>query len=61
MKVFECDDGYNYYLPDKHCAFCANCTDIFWDYTHGPYMFFCAIGMTVNNDTCDCFVPEDTK
>ena len=23
--------------------FCQRCTDIFWDYTHGPYMFVCAI------------------
>ena len=61
MKLFECDDGYNYHLPDNHCAFCVNCTDIFWDYTHGPYMFSCSIGMTAFNDTCSCFEPEDMK
>ena len=25
----------------KSCLICKHCTDIFWDYTHGPYMLFC--------------------
>lgn len=26
----------------KHsCLFCQYCTDLFWDYTNGPYMFLC--------------------
>lgn len=28
-------------LPDKCCAFCNHCTDFFYDYTHGPYLFIC--------------------
>lgn len=23
------------------CFFCKKCTDVFWDYTNGPYMIFC--------------------
>lgn len=26
---------------DKLCVFCEHCTDVFWDYTNGPYMLFC--------------------
>ena len=24
--------------------FCEHLDDVFWDYTHGPYMFFCEQG-----------------
>ena len=27
-------------LPNT-CFFCEKCTDIFWDYSNGPYMFTC--------------------
>lgn len=23
------------------CVFCSHCTDVFWDYSHGPYMVIC--------------------
>ena len=36
-----------YLLPDKCCAFCSHCSDIFYDYTNGPYIFLC----TKDNDT----------
>jgi len=39
-KVFECDE----YKCDAHshgCLFCKHSTDIFWDFTHGPYMIVC--------------------
>ena len=25
----------------KNCLICKHCTDIFWDYTRGPYMVVC--------------------
>lgn len=25
----------------KACFFCDHCTDIYWDYSHGPYAFVC--------------------
>lgn len=41
MKPFECDNGKVYMMPEEHCVFCRHCHDIFYDYTNGPYMFFC--------------------
>ena len=40
----------------KCCLICKNCTDIFWDYTHGPYMVYCE---KAYNDGGD--LPEETK
>ena len=34
-------------LPDKHCVFCSHCSDVFYDYSNGPYLFLC----TKDNDT----------
>lgn len=28
-------------IPKRSCCFCSKCTDLWWDYTHGPYMFDC--------------------
>ena len=39
-RIFKCE----YYEVKAHknsCFFCEHCTDIFFDYTNGPYMFFC--------------------
>lgn len=36
-KEYECD------VPDKHCLVCKHCTDVFFDYTHGPYLFICEL------------------
>jgi len=38
--VYECE----YYKCDAHprgCLFCKHCTDVWFDYTNGPYMFLC--------------------
>lgn len=37
---FECDNGHTYLVPPKSCYVCGHC-DIWWDFTHGPYMFAC--------------------
>ena len=34
-------------LPDKHCVFCSHCSDVFYDYSNGPYLCLC----TKDNDT----------
>ena len=34
-------EGYSVMAHPKSCFFCEHCTDIFYDYTNGPYMFFC--------------------
>ena len=44
MVDFMCDNGMVYQFPDRHCSSCANCSDVFYDYTNGPYLFICNIG-----------------
>lgn len=33
--------GVTYVVPARCCLLCAKCTDVFLDYTNGPYMFIC--------------------
>jgi len=52
---YECD------APDKYCLFCKHCTDVFWDYTNGPYM---CIGDTPNCGDwkkCNSFEEEEVE
>lgn len=43
FKLFKCANGCTYQAPDKSCCFCKHCTDIFYDFTHGPYLFMCEL------------------
>ena len=52
----------------KNCLICKHCTDIFWDYTHGPYMTVCENSCNGEGDLseetnlgteCDLFELED--
>ena len=62
-------DGMVFGLKNKkNCLICKHCTDIFWDYTHGPYMTFCENPCNVEGDLseetnlgteCDLFELED--
>ena len=42
--------------------FCDHCTDIFWDYTNGPYMIICDIDIDPTDGgydgTCRSFVED---
>ena len=51
---YELDNGRVYQLPVNHCVFCKRCTDIFYDYTNGPYMFFCELEKepTITSNSC---------
>lgn len=42
-KEFKCANGKVYMVPENHCLFCEHCTDILYDYTHGPYACFCEL------------------
>ena len=44
-KRFECDD-YACMAHPNGCFFCEHLDDVFWDYTHGPYKFFCDQGIS---------------
>ena len=62
MKIYHCDNGNCYTGPQRSCLFCKHCTDLFWDYTHGPYMFYCELGpVPVPCEDCDSFQddPDD--
>lgn len=41
-KTFE-GDGYELIANEHSCAFCSHCSDIFYDFTNGPYWFYCDI------------------
>ena len=45
-------------LPDKHCVFCNHCTDIFWDYTNGPYIVLCDKYHVADYRNCKSFKEE---
>lgn len=53
MKIYRCDNGKYYGGPQRSCLFCNHCTDIFYDCTHGPYMFVCALGLEASKDCND--------
>ena len=42
-RKFYCANGKTYMGKEKCCLFCDHCTDIFYDYTNGPYMWLCNI------------------
>lgn len=53
-------DGNVYGLkPRKCCLICKHCTDIFWDYTHGPYMVVCEKSEMSGNEESN--FPEETN
>ena len=57
VKPFKCSDGKIYHFPEKHCAFCDNCADVFFDFTNGPYLFLCNLGCE-SWETCSNFIEE---
>ena len=59
MKVweFECQDGRKYYAKKGQCLSCANCTDVYWDFSNGPYMIICKENLLPNKD-CKKWKPE---
>lgn len=46
MKEYTCIDedlggGVTVIAPENSCLFCKHCTDVFWDFIHGPYLTLC--------------------
>lgn len=60
-KPFECENGFIYQVPDDSCYICDHCTDIWYDYTHGPYMSLCDLGIKrySQNQKCKFFIIEE--
>ena len=40
-------------IPKKCCLTCEHCSDIWWDYTNGPYMIICTIEKANEYHICD--------
>lgn len=61
MKEYKCE-YYSVMAHERSCFFCRKCTDIWWDYTNGPYMFFCEDFKDIDtglNGECDNFEGEE--
>ena len=58
MAEFRCDNGRTYIFPDKHCSSCKHCTDVYYDYINGPYLWICLVGSDYDNG-CDKYEKED--
>ena len=42
--------------PEKSCFFCRHMSDIFYDYSNGPYMALCNAKQEMRGfDACDLF------
>ena len=56
-RLYELEEtGTVYEMPEKHCVFCKHCTDIFYDYTNGPYGFTCDKNIDHDGEfSCDSF------
>ena len=65
-KIYECDE----YKCDAHprgCFFCKHSTDVFYDFTNGPYMIVCDLQSEHDQDLptygfygeCKHFDPDD--
>lgn len=57
-RLYECDSGKVYYMPERHCVFCKHCETIWYDYTNGPYMFGCEFNTEdecLDYDSCGRF------
>lgn len=63
-KKFECL-SYTLIAHKKSCEFCKHLSDTFYDFTHGPYLFFCDRGIDVNMDIlrngCNGFEKDEVK
>lgn len=55
--------GPTWLCPPKACMFCDHCSDIYWDYTNGPYLCFCNLDIDPNTGgyegKCDSFIEEE--
>lgn len=60
LREYRCAE-YTVTAPSRCCLFCGSCTDVFWDYTHGPYGFVCDLDMDIERGVmgeCDGFTEE---
>lgn len=58
-KEFVFDDGFKVIGPARSCLFCKHCTDVFYDYTSGPYMFMCDKMLDTPQVNSYCFEEDE--
>lgn len=60
-RLYGLENGSVYKMPSVHCVFCKHCTDLFYDYTNGPYMFCCdkELELNISETGCSCVGFED--
>ena len=59
-RLYECE-FYSVMAHERSCLFCEHCSDVFWDYSNGPYMFLCDAGGDTKgamNGGCSKFIEE---
>ena len=54
MHKYVVEPGFTIWAPEKSCLFCRKCDDIIWDYTNGPYSFFCEEDTDGAKDLSEC-------
>lgn len=63
LKPYEYGNGHMVGCKPDSCLFCKHCTDVFWDYTHGPYAIICDLQLFEeridNNNKCSKFEEEE--
>ena len=60
MAEYKCENGITYEVKEDSCYICDHCTDIWWDYTHGPYMSLCKLEIDrLQDEKCKFFKPEE--
>ena len=60
MKLYKCE-FYSVMAAENSCFFCQHCSDIFFDYTNGPYAFICTEGVPTSaglKGRCNLFKEE---
>ena len=60
FRKYECE-YYSVMARPTSCFFCDHCTDIWFDYTNGPYMFYCDIDKNTAEGIagkCKSFIEE---
>lgn len=48
-------------LNDTDCLFCKHCSDVFWDYTNGPYLIICDLGEEPFKKSCRYFEENEVN
>lgn len=59
-RKWKCENGRTYVMPNTHCVFCKQCTDVIFD-SSGAYIFICDLNkeLELTETECKCEFFED--